>query len=326
MMTIRCVALFSGGLDSLLAVRIMQQLGVEVVGVHFKTLFTSCQVPAEDAARRLGLRLTILTAADDYLELVKYPRFGYGEGVSPCVDCRIYMFQRARQFMVQNQAQFLVSGEVLNQRLKSQQRRDLEVISFHADVEDLLLRPLSARRLPITLPERAGWVDRKQLFGISGRGRRPLIALGRQLGLEEIPPRSNGCLLTEAPFSQKVRDLFQFAPQAFTWDFELLRIGRHVRLNNGTKVVLGRHQTENEQLHELYRRPDSRASAMLHPENFPGPRLLLIGPFTSVTVASSTELMMRYSKHVEPQSARIVCEAAGESRVLCRETPGERRP
>jgi hypothetical protein len=315
-MTIRCVALFSGGLDSMLAVRIMQEQGIEVEVVNFKTTFTCCQDRAGQAARELGVRLTVLSTDDDYLELVKYPRFGYGKGANPCVDCRIYMFQRARRYMEQREAQFMVSGEVVGQRPMSQKKRDLEVIAFHSHLEDLLLRPLSARLLPPTLPERMGWVDRGRLYGIKGRGRRELIALAAQFGLQELPTPSTGCALTETLFGRKVHDLINFDPHARRWDFELLKLGRHFRRDERTKVVVGRNEADNGQLEYMYRLPESSATAMLHPQNFSGPRVLIMGSTTDETLAFAAGLLLRYSKHYNPRDARICREIAGELSVV----------
>ncbi|HIN95822.1 MAG TPA: hypothetical protein EYN03_09265, partial [Planctomycetes bacterium] len=143
----RCVTLLSGGLDSMLAIRIMQDQGIEVEALNFKTMFTCCQDLSAQAATRLGVRLTVVSQEDDYLELIKKPRFGYGKGANPCVDCRIYMFERAHKFMEQIGADFIVSGEVVGQRPMSQKRRDLDVISHQSGLEDLLLRPLSAKLL-----------------------------------------------------------------------------------------------------------------------------------------------------------------------------------
>ena len=167
----RCVTLLSGGLDSMLAIRIMQAQGIEVEALNFKTMFTCCQDLSAQAAHRLGVRLTVVSQEDDYLELIKNPRFGYGKGANPCVDCRIYMFERAEKFMEQIGADFIVSGEVVGQRPMSQKRRDLDVISHQAGLEDLLLRPLSAKLLLPTLPERKGLVDRERLYAFQGRSR-----------------------------------------------------------------------------------------------------------------------------------------------------------
>jgi len=205
-MTRSAVALLSGGLDSMLAIRLVQAQGISVEALNFQTLFTCCRDDAAQAARELGVRLTVLNSQDDYLELVRAPRYGYGKGANPCVDCRIYMFRIARQFMDQIGASFVISGELLGQRPMSQKRMDLAVIARQAGLDDLLVRPLSALHLPPTLPERAGWLDRTQLHGFTGRGRKGLIALARQFGFRSIPHPSSGCALTDPEFSRHVHE------------------------------------------------------------------------------------------------------------------------
>jgi len=313
-MTPRAIALFSGGLDSMLAVRLMQEQGVEVEAVNFKTHFTCCQDQAGQAARRLGVRLTVVGTEDDYLDLIREPRFGYGKGANPCVDCRIYMFERAARLLEPLGAQFLVSGEVVGQRPMSQKRRDLAVISHHSGLEDLLLRPLSARRLPPTLPERKGWVDRERLFDFVGRGRRPLIELARQLGIEEIPAPSTGCALTEKFFSQKVFDLLAHedeAAPAKAWDFELLKAGRHFRLDEQTKVVVGRRESENAALVYLHGLPEARSTALLEPESFAAPTALVVGPATDAALDFAVGLVTRYGNNLSAAS-RVKVTLGGE--------------
>ncbi|MFT5527398.1 MAG: tRNA-specific 2-thiouridylase, partial [Pirellulaceae bacterium] len=244
----RCVALLSGGLDSMLAIRLMQEQGIEVEALNFKTIFTCCQDLSAHAARDIGVRLTVVGQEDDYLELIKKPQFGYGKGANPCVDCRIYMFEKAKVFMEQVDAKFIISGEVMGQRPMSQKRKDLAIISEKSDLEDLLLRPLSAKIMEPTLPEREGWVDREKLYGFFGRSRKGLIRLAHELGLKDIPTPSTGCSLTEPQFSRTVHDLIRNEPEKGRWDFELLNIGRHFRLDKQTKVVVGRDQTENDQI------------------------------------------------------------------------------
>jgi tRNA-specific 2-thiouridylase len=304
-MTARCVALLSGGLDSMLAIRIMQQQGVEVEALNFKTIFTCCQDQSAQAAHNLGVRLTVVGQDDDYLDLVKAPRFGYGKGANPCVDCRIYMFQKARQFMQQVGAQFIVSGEVVGQRPMSQKRSDLDVISHHSDLEDLLLRPLSAKLLPLTLPERQGLVDRDKLYGFWGRSRKGLMALARQFGFQDIPTPSTGCALTETRFSGKVHDLVRLEPESGRWDFELLKTARHFRFDAQTKVLVGRDESDNETLRYMHHLPEARSTALLEPDNFPGPVVLLIGPETEAALSYAVGMVTRYSKSADFPEAQI---------------------
>ena len=303
--THRCVTLLSGGLDSMLAIRIMQEQGVEVEALNFKTAFTCCQDQSGQAARMLGVRLTVVSQDDDYLELIKKPQFGFGKGANPCVDCRIYMFERAKHFMQQIGADFIVSGEVVGQRPMSQKKKDLRTISYHSDLEDLLLRPLSAKLPPPTLPEREGWVNRDDLYDFYGRGRKKLIQLAKSLGIEDIPSPSTGCALTEPKFSQKVFDLVRKQPSSQPWDFELLKVGRHFRLDDETKVVVGRRESENGQLEFMHSQAESTSTAVLRPENFQGPAALIVGPTNSDSMNYASGLVLRYANALDTTKPQV---------------------
>ena len=316
----RCIVLLSGGLDSMLAIRIMQEQGVEVEALNFKTIFTCCQDQAGQAARDLGVRITVVGQEDDYLDLLKNPQFGFGKGANPCVDCRIYMFERARRFMEQIQADFIVSGEVVGQRPMSQKRRDLDIISHHSDLEDLLLRPLSAKLLHPTLPEREGWVDRQQLYDFQGRSRKGLIALAKQLGLQDIPTPSTGCSLTEPRFSQKVFDLMRAPTESRRWDFELLKVGRHFRHDVYTKVIVGRNDAENNHLQYLHGQPEASSNALLFPENFNGPQAMIVGPLNDEVLAFAGALTLRYARRFDPDNALIRVHGRAQTYVF-RATP-----
>jgi len=287
----------------MLAVRLMQEQGIDVEALNFKTIFTCCQDQSAQAARALGVPLTVISQEDDYLDVVRNPRFGYGRGANPCVDCRIYMFQRARVYLEQTGADFVISGELVGQRPMSQKRSHLEVIAYHAGLEDRLLRPLSARRLPETLPERAGWVDRERLYGFVGRGRKGLIQLARQFGFEHIPAPSTGCSLTEPPFARKVFDLIEMPEPPRRWDFELLKVGRHFRFDAQTKVIVGRHAADNERLLYEHRQPESSSTALLDPANFTGPRALLTGLCTAAALQFAASLVIRYAPRCDSANA-----------------------
>ena len=280
----------------MLAIRIMQEEGVQVDALNFKTIFECCQDRAGQAAHGLGVRLTVVSQEDDYLEIVKSPRFGYGKGANPCIDCRIYMFQRAKRFMEQVGADFIVSGEVAGQRPMSQKRWQLDTISYHSDLEDLLLRPLSAKLLQPTKPEREGWVDRSKLYGFSGRSRKALIQLGKDLDLPYIPDPSTGCALTEIQFGRKVHDLLELVPEATPWDFESLKVGRHFRFDDETKVIVGRNEAENDQLEYMHKLPDASSTAMLHSHNYVGTLILIVGSISENVFEFAGGLMHRYGK------------------------------
>lgn len=291
----RAAALFSGGLDSMLAVRILQEQDIDVVAVNFRTQFTCCQDLAGRGALELGIPLTVLPTDEDYVEVIKSPKHGYGKGANPCVDCRVYMFQKAMAHLKDLDADFVVSGEVVGQRPMSQKKRDLKLISEKSDPEELLLRPLSAKLLPETLPEREGWVDRERLYGFAGRGRKPLIALAKQLGIERIPQPSTGCALTEPLFSRKVFDLIKRDETAASWDFELLRVGRHVRMDATTKVIVGRREAENLRLAGLFDEAGREDVMLVRPDGFAGPTALVVGATGEGAVEFAGGLILRYA-------------------------------
>ena len=316
-MTARCVALLSGGLDSMLAIRIMQEQGIEIEVLNFKTIFTCCQDASGQAARDLGVRLTVIGQDNDYLDLVKRPRYGFGRGANPCVDCRIYMFERAWRYATRIGARFVLSGEVVGQRPMSQKRRDLDIIAEMSGLEDRLLRPLSAKLLPPTWPERERIVDRSKLYAFSGRSRKGLIELARRLGLENIPTPSTGCALTERQFGHKVHDLIELDPDSVRWDFQNLKTGRHYRYSASTKIVVGRNAAENDTLRYMHALPDARSTAMLHPKNFSAPLGLIIGPSSDGAIRFAAALLLKYSKQYDHDDAGV--------EVLIGETRREQR-
>lgn len=312
----RCVALLSGGLDSMLAVRIMQEQNIEVESVNFKTAFTCCQDTAGKSARQLGTRLTVIGQDDDYFDLIRRPQFGFGKGANPCIDCRIYMFEKAKVFMEQCGASFIVSGEVIGQRPKSQKKRDLRAIAHHADLDDLLLRPLSAKALPPTLPEREGWVDRERLYDFVGRGRKGLIALAKEFGFDDIPSPSTGCALTEPRFSQKVFDLVRKDPESGRWDFELLKTGRHFRIDDSTKVIVGRSEEDNDALAYMHQLPTADRATLLSPDGFPGPRAMIVGEHSAQMIQVGISLIMRYCREPEVHGGRVKVEHGQKAEFL----------
>ena len=312
----QAVALFSGGLDSMLAVRILQEQGFEVEALNIRTPFECCKTPATQAAVDLGIRMTVVSVNDDYLELIRRPVYGYGKGVNPCIDCRIYLTKMGKRFMEQVDACVVVTGEVAGQRPMSQKRWQLDLIAKHSGLAGRLLRPLSAKLLEPTEPELEGLIDRDKLYDFHGRSRTGLIELAGRLGLHEIPQPSTGCALTETSFAPRVTDLMDHSADASRWDFELLSIGRHVRVDEGTKVVVGRNENENNMLEWFFERRDASRSASLVPEDFLGPNVLLIGNVSDRTVDYSAGLLLHYTRRYDPQDGRIRVTHQGGSRIL----------
>ncbi len=312
----RCVALISGGLDSQLAARVMQQQGVEVEALHFATVFSPAQNAAADVAQRIDVRLTVCALQEDYLEVVRNPRFGYGRAANPCLDCRVFLFRRALEHMREVGAEFVVTGEVAGQHSTSQRRRDLDAIAHHSGLRDRLLRPLSAKILAATLPEREGWVDRERLYGFFGRGRRGLMQLARDMGIDAIPTPSTGCALSELPYSRKVFDLLRHAPHSGVWGFELLKHGRHFRFDDHCKVVVGRHESENRQLAELYEGRGTETAALVAPDGFVGPVALVVGSLGEEAFQFASGLVWRFSKQASDPRGRVRLLCDGCTRYL----------
>lgn len=277
------VLLLSGGLDSSLAGLLLKRMGVDLVALHLESPF-GCDSMAETMAREIGVPLVVRPKGEAFLEILKNPKYGYGSAMNPCIDCRIHMFRIGKAFMEEVGASFLVTGEVLGQRPMSQKKRSVVTIDQDSEMEGRVLRPLSAKLLPETLPELDGSVDRKRLFGWAGRSRKPQIALAKRLGLGVLPSPAGGCLLTDSNFSERVGDFV-----ALEWNREeapsgegvgveagplasLLRYGRHFRLEEGDWVIVGRDESDNRALERHIR----GAGVAFRPDGFDGPLVCVL--------------------------------------------------
>ena len=296
---------------------------MEIEALNLRTTFSCCKTPAAQAAAQLGVRLTVLAVADDYVEVIRRPAHGYGKGMNPCVDCRIYMARMARQFMDEVGACAVVTGEILGQRPMSQKRRDLDRIAHDSGLQGRLLRPLSAKLLPPTIPEREGLIDRERLYEFRGRERTPLVALAQQLGVHSIPQPSTGCALTELTFAPRVRDLLAHQPEATRPHFELLSIGRHLRVDERTKVVVGRDAQENTWLEHFFAQEKPAPAQLLIPANFVGPVALVIGNTGPSAQEAAGALMIRYTRQVDPADAQAKARFGDGREELIRLEPRE---
>ena len=268
----KALSLFSGGLDSILSVKIIEEQGVDVIGIFFETSFFTSEKAAH-SAHNIGLPLRILDITDRFLPIMLHPRHGYGKGLNPCIDCHKLMFNIAGEMLKEEGADFIISGEVLGQRPMSQNLRSLTLISHDSVCTDLILRPLSAHRLPETLPEKKGWVIREKLLGLSGRSRKPQIELAKKFGIKEYPAPAGGCLLTDIVYSRRLKDLLSCNPQFLLRDIELCKWGRHFRINERVKIIVGRNEKENKMIISLMKAGDT----VLTVESFPGPTVLAPG-------------------------------------------------
>ncbi|MGB9787309.1 MAG: tRNA 4-thiouridine(8) synthase ThiI [Dictyoglomus turgidum] len=252
----RAISLISGGLDSILATWLILQQNIDVIGITFSTPFFNLE-RAKRACEFLNIPLHIVDITEEYMDILKNPRFGYGKNMNPCIDCHAFMVKKAKELLKEFNAEFIITGEVLGERPMSQNKQSLKLVEKYSGTEDILLRPLSAKLLPPTKPEREGLVDREKLLDIKGRSRKVQLELAKKIGLKEIPTPAGGCLLTEPNFSRRLKDLLEHNKNINRRDLELLKIGRHFRLDNNTKVIVGRNKEENEELMYLATEEDT---------------------------------------------------------------------
>jgi tRNA U34 2-thiouridine synthase MnmA/TrmU len=294
----KAVMLLSGGLDSLLAARVLLDQGIELEALNFVTLFCNCTPKsrccssAASAVQQLGISLKVINNTQDFLKVVQAPAHGYGSNLNPCIDCRILMFRKAADYMRETGASFIVTGEVLGERPMSQRREAMTLIEREAGLEGLIVRPLSAANLEPSIPEQRGWIDRGKLLGIRGRSRKPQIALAASYGLKDYPCPAGGCLLTDPIFAARMRDLMQHQPGFALPDVLLLKLGRHLRLTDEAKVIVGRDQPENERLKSLAREGDELLEAV----DVPGPLSLLRGRIGVVERLVAAKVTLIYGK------------------------------
>ena len=327
----RALALFSGGLDSILAARVVAAQGIEVVAVTFVTPFFQYRILEDVAAyrkdirRKYGLEVLVEDMSEGYLELLHHPRHGFGKHFNPCIDCKIMMLTRAREMLAEVGASFLVTGEVLGQRPMSQRLDTLNVISRDSGSRSILLRPLSARLLPESLPEQQGLVDRSRLYDFGGRGRARQIALAREMGITDFPSPAGGCILADPILSRRIERLYggEFVLKAediTVADVRLLLVGRQFILPGGGWLVLGRVEEENDRLLELAEAGD----AVLRIEERPGPIAVLrraarCYPDQAAMardIDTAASLVARYARKTagRPQAGEVVISFLGAER------------
>ncbi|AVX43427.1 tRNA (5-methylaminomethyl-2-thiouridylate)-methyltransferase [Campylobacter concisus] len=245
--------MFSGGLDSMLSMKIISDQNIEVVALYMDTGFGVDEEKHEVLRRRAalaGANLKVVDMRNEYLRDVLFnPKYGYGKQFNPCIDCHGYMFKTALNMLKSENANFIITGEVVGQRPMSQRRDALFQVKRLADDEDdLVLRPMCAKLLPPTKPEREGWVDRERLLDISGRDRKPQLALAKEFGFEDFATPGGGCLLTIESFAVKIKDYLKFDKEMRDIDVTWLKLGRHLRLVDGAKMIIGRDESDNNAL------------------------------------------------------------------------------
>jgi len=307
----RAVALISGGLDSMLAAKVVMDQGVHVEGINFYTGFCveghthairkkKATKPKRNnalwVAEQLGIKLHIIDVIDEYKDVLLNPKYGYGKNLNPCLDCKIFMVKKALAwtFMEENNFDFILTGEVIGQRPKSQRKETMPLIAKQSGADDRLLRPLCAKNLPVTLPEREGWVDREALYGFHGRNRKPQIELAQSFGFTDwAQPAGGCCFLTDEQYARKLADLWQArgSREYELDDIMLLKVGRHIRPAPHYKLIVGREEGENRYL-EGYR----KTYLSIQPTSHKGPLALIDGQPEAADIDLAGQILARYSQ------------------------------
>ncbi len=265
----KALILFSGGLDSILAVKILEKQKMRVKGITFKSYFFD-SAQAEKSAQEIKLALKVVDFSKAHLNLIKSPKYGRGSAMNPCIDCHLLMLKKAKQIMKRENFDFIATGEVLGERPMSQNKKALRLVEKESSLTGYLLRPLSAKLLPKTVPEQLGWIDREKLFAISGRSRKKQIALTKKYRIKAYPSPGGGCILCEHEFGKRLAELFKVCPDCQGSDIRLLYYGRHF-WKNKVKIVVGRNESENEKFKKIALAGD----ILIEIENYPGPLILI---------------------------------------------------
>jgi tRNA U34 2-thiouridine synthase MnmA/TrmU len=305
----KALALISGGLDSLLATRVIQEQGVHVEGINFFTGFCveghTHAIRQKDkdkpkrnnalwSAERLGIKLHIVDIVEEYKDVVFNPKHGYGSNLNPCLDCKIFMVKKAHEWIEKNDFDFVITGEVIGQRPKSQRKATMPVIQEESGIHDRLLRPLCAKNLPETLPEREGWVNRSQLYDFHGRSRKPQMALAQEFGFEDYAQPAGGCcFLTDEQYSVKLSDMWQSRGEKRYEldDIMLLKVGRHVRPKANFKLIIAREAGETK-----FMRGYRKQYPSLVITSHGGPWTLIDGELSEDDLMLSAQIAARYSQ------------------------------
>ncbi len=315
----KAIALFSGGLDSTLAIITMLRQGIDVTAITFLTHFgcdisdkSSCSKDPFSAAEKFGFTVKLCHLSDKFIEIVKNPAHGHGRNMNPCIDCRILMLKEAKELMNMSGADFIITGEVIGQRPMSQMRNTLAMIDKKAGVSGIVLRPLSAKLFEPTIPEINGIVDRDKLHDFHGRSRKQQIVLAKEFGLTDYPMPAGGCLLTEPNYSFRLRELLNYNPNPSLKELHLLRTGRHFRLSPECKVIVGRDEKDNDKIESLAGEGDY----LLSVENFGSPITLLTGDGSQDFISLAASICARHSDAKHLPSVDVSVYSKGERFIL----------
>ena len=270
----KALGITSGGLDSILSALVLKDQGIDVSWICFKTPFFSSEA-AVKSAHNLNIPIKVEDITEIYLSLLQAPKAGFGKNMNPCMDCHALMFEMAGKEMKKQNADFLFSGEVVGQRPKSQTKNSMRYVEKNSGFAGLILRPLSAQLLEETIPEKEGWVDRSKLLDIAGRSRKIQMEMAKAYGIKDYPTPAGGCLLTDATFSNRLRDLMFVQKDYETRELYLLKHGRHFRTDKSFKVIVGRSKKDNDKILKYYKK---ERDMLINPVSIPGPVVLIVPP------------------------------------------------
>ncbi|MDD3732674.1 MAG: tRNA 4-thiouridine(8) synthase ThiI [candidate division Zixibacteria bacterium] len=308
------IALYSGGLDSILAILLMLRQNIKVTALYFVHYFGKVADPKNpdkstpyNIAQKFGFKLEVVHLGQKFIDIVLEPQYGRGAHMNPCVDCKIMMLREAKTYMEEIGADFVITGEVIGQRPFSQLKNQMNLVLRKSGLNDKLLRPLCAKHLPPTEPELNGLVDREQLLDIKGRGRKQQIRLAGEFGLTDFPTPAGGCLLTDKGFSNRLKDLIEYHRNFTPNDIELLKIGRHFRIDNQTRIIVGRNEKENLILQKLAQPHHFLCDA----PDIASPLSVLIGPASETNFNTVAGLTIRYSSARNKAAIKVVISLNG---------------
>ena len=303
----KAILLYSGGLDSTIVLYLLHSIGIDVVPVTFTTPFCNYSCSGNtyssiiENVKKLGVKARTVNIEEEYLSLLRSPKHGFGRAANPCIDCRILMLKHAKRILEEEGADYIATGEVIGQRPFSQTRERFEVIDREAGVEGLVVRPLSGKLLPETIPEKKGFIKREALMEIKDKTRGSQIELAKKLGIETYPAPAGGCLLTEPAFGKRFKDLQKFNPQFSMKDAILLRFGRHFRLDKKDKIIVCRNQTENETISNYVSQDD----VLFELVDYNGPLCVYFGELTEDAMTKVASYAVSYSKVPKDRPSKV---------------------
>ncbi|HCW54294.1 MAG TPA: tRNA 4-thiouridine(8) synthase ThiI [Clostridium sp.] len=298
----RALAMVSGGLDSILAAKLIKEQGIEVIGICFRSYFFN-EENAKRMTKQIGIPLEVVDFSKEHFDMVKHPDHGWGKNMNPCIDCHAMMMRYSGELLKKFNADFIITGEVLNQRPMSQNRSALDIVKKQSGFSDKILRPLCAKNLKPTQMEIDGLVDREQLLDISGRNRKPQMALAEKWGIKDYPSPAGGCKLTDPNYSIRLKEVLDRKKEVSEKDINLLKYGRHFVTENNTKIIVSRTAEEGKCLKELLNSND----LMFMPINFTGAMVII--PEGNIPneddIIIACKLAVRYSKGKDQEEVEV---------------------